>query len=86
MIQFGNTAGLNTAEGTRPGIGRKYRHYKGNDYLVLHLAKDSETLEEVVVYQALYGERGVWVRPLKMFGEFVQVNGVMVKRFTELDG
>lgn len=61
--------------------GRKYRHFKGNEYLVLHVAKHSETLEEMVVYQALYGERGIWVRPLSMFLEQVEVNGKKVNRF-----
>lgn len=66
-------------------IGHRYRHYKGNDYLVLHLAKHSETEEELVVYQALYGERGIWVRPLAMFLEYVDVKGQRVRRFAELD-
>jgi hypothetical protein len=65
-------------------IGKKYRHYKGNDYLVLHVAKHSETLEELVIYQALYGERGIWARPLSMFIEKVTVNGVEVNRFDEI--
>ena len=43
------------------------RHFKGNQYKILHIAKDSETMADVVVYRALYGERGVWVRPLEMF-------------------
>lgn len=43
------------------------RHFKGNTYEILHIAKDSETMESVVVYRALYGEGGVWVRPLEMF-------------------
>ena len=43
------------------------RHFKGNRYEILHFAKDSETREDVVVYRALYGERGVWVRPMAMF-------------------
>lgn len=51
--------------------GKKYRHFKGNEYLVLHLAKHSETLEPLVVYQALYGDMGIWVRPLTMFLEEV---------------
>lgn len=48
-----------------------YKHYKGNYYKVLHIAKHSETLEPLVVYQALYGEKGIWVRPLPMFLEKV---------------
>ncbi len=51
--------------------------------MVLHLAKHSETLEDMVVYQALYGEYGVWVRPLKMFLEEVEVDGMLVNRFQE---
>ena len=53
----------------RPGL---YRHYKGNAYRVIGLARHSETLEPVVVYQALYGERGLWVRPAGMFAETVE--------------
>lgn len=63
--------------------GRKYRHFKGKEYLVLHIAKHSETLEELVVYQALYGEMGIWVRPLNMFMEQVEVKGQWVPRFEE---
>ena len=59
----------------------KYRHFKGNEYQVITLAKSSETLEDFVVYQALYGERGMWIRPLLMFEEIVEVAGVKVKRF-----
>lgn len=66
-------------------IGKKYRHFKGNEYLVLHLAKHSETLEEMVVYQALYGERGIWVRPLDMFLGQKEVNGQMVNRFEVIE-
>ena len=66
-------------------IGKKYRHFKGKDYLVLHIAKHSETLEELVVYQALYGEKGIWVRPLDMFLEQVEVNGMLVNRFEECE-
>lgn len=65
-------------------IGKKYRHFKGNEYLVLHVAKHSETLEEMVVYQALYGERGIWVRPLSMFLEKKEVDGKMINRFEEI--
>ena len=62
-------------------LGR-YRHFKGKEYLVLHIAKHSETLEPMVVYQALYGERGIWVRPASMWNEYVVRDGVSVKRFT----
>lgn len=65
-------------------IGQKYRHFKGNEYLVLYLAKHSETLEELVVYQALYGEKGIWVRPLEMFLEQIEVDGKQINRFEEL--
>ena len=59
-----------------------YRHYKGNLYEVVDVARHSETEEQLVVYRALYGERGLWVRPLAMFEETVVVDGVEVPRFT----
>lgn len=59
----------------------RYRHYKGQEYRVLGCAKHSETEEELVVYRALYGDRGLWVRPRSMFLEKVQVNGKSVPRF-----
>ena len=62
----------------RPGL---YRHYKGNDYRVLGLARHSETREPMVVYEALYGERGTWVRPAAMFTGTVEVDGRRVPRF-----
>ena len=65
----------------RPGL---YRHYKGNDYRVISLARHSETQEVVVVYQALYGERGIWVRPAAMFVETVEVGGQRVPRFARI--
>lgn len=58
-----------------------YRHYKGNLYEVLHTARHSETEEVLVVYRALYGDYGVWVRPLAMFVESVEVDGKQVVRF-----
>ncbi|MGN0814268.1 MAG: DUF1653 domain-containing protein [Candidatus Coproplasma sp.] len=66
-------------------IGGVYRHFKGNKYQVLHVAKHSETLEEYVVYRALYGEGGVWVRPLGMFEETVERDGKTFKRFELID-
>ncbi len=65
----------------KPG---RYRHFKGNEYEVLFMAKNSETLEPVVVYRALYGDRGVWIRPAAMWNETVELNGEKVKRFTYL--
>lgn len=62
----------------KPGI---YRHFKGNLYKLITVALDSETLEEMVVYQALYGNCGYWVRPLKMWEEQVEYQGQMVERF-----
>lgn len=58
-----------------------YQHYKGNRYEVIGFAKHSETLEDMVVYKALYGERGTWVRPLSMWENPIEVNGKTVKRF-----
>ena len=65
----------------RPG---RYRHFKGNEYQVLGVARHSETLEELVVYRALYGEGGLWVRPLGMFLEDVEHDGVVTPRFAYL--
>ena len=63
-----------------------YRHFKGNKYQLIDIAKNSETLEEMVVYKALYGDCGLWVRPLFMWDEEVEFEGKKVKRFTYLDG
>lgn len=60
----------------------KYRHFKGNEYEVLCVAKHSETLEEYVVYKALYGAGGVWVRPASMWNESVCKEGEIMQRFT----
>ena len=62
-------------------IGRTFRHFKGNRYRLEGYAKDSETLEEMVVYRQLYGEGGLWVRPAKMFFETIERDGKMIKRF-----
>ena len=58
-----------------------YRHFKGNLYEVLEVATHSETQEEHVVYKALYGERGIWIRPLAMFSDHVERDGEVLKRF-----
>ena len=58
-----------------------YRHYKGNRYEVIDIVRHSETEEELVLYRALYGEGGLWVRPLSMFTENVHVDGLSVPRF-----
>lgn len=64
-------------------IGR-YRHYKGNEYEVVGVARHSEDESELVVYRPLYGERGLWVRPLDMFVETVQIEGMTKPRFEYL--
>ena len=63
----------------KPGI---YRHFKGNRYQVMELVKHSETEQTLVLYRALYGERGLWVRPLELFLSDKLVDGVAVPRFT----
>lgn len=59
----------------------KYRHFKGNEYEVLGVARHSETMEELVVYRALYGEGGMWVRPAGMWTEMVERDGKTMPRF-----
>ena len=66
----------------QPGL---WRHFKGNLYRVIGIALHSETGEEMVVYQQQYGEEGVWVRPLDMFLEMVQVEGKTVPRFRYIE-
>jgi hypothetical protein len=66
----------------RPG---RYRHYKGNFYEVIDIARHSETEEELVVYRKLYGDHSLWVRPLGMFLEFVVVNGRKQLRFEKVE-
>lgn len=69
-------------------LGR-YRHYslavKGGEYEVLGFATDSESLEKMVIYRALYGEKGVWVRPQKMWNETVEKEGKTYQRFTYIE-
>ena len=63
----------------KPG---RYRHFKGNEYEVIGVAKHSETMEELVVYRALYGKCGLWVRPASMWNEQVERDGKTFQRFT----
>lgn len=63
---------------------RYFRHFKGGKYKLIAFAKDSETTEDVVVYQALYGEHQLWVRPRAMFFETIVRNGLEIKRFEEI--
>lgn len=67
------------SEVIRPG---RYRHFKGNEYRVLYLARHSETEEWMVVYQALYGKKDIWVRPASMWNEMVEWDGIRYQRFT----
>jgi hypothetical protein len=62
----------------------RYRHYKGNEYTVLGVARHSETLEDLVVYRQEYGDHGLWVRPAAMFAETVMVDGKPVPRFAAI--
>jgi hypothetical protein len=66
----------------KPGI---YRHFKGNLYRLIGVASHSETLEPMVVYQALYGEQGLWVRPAAMWSETVNKDGYCGPRFTFIE-
>ena len=66
-------------ESIKPG---RYRHFKGNEYEVIGLARHSETQEEMVVYRALYGDFGLWVRPVSMWNETVEHDGKTFRRFT----
>ena len=78
---------VNTPPGVRQGTAvevirpGRYRHFKGNEYAVIGVARDSETLQEVVVYRTLYGERGLWVRSDAMFTGTVERDGLRVRRF-----
>lgn len=63
----------------------RYRHFKGNEYEVIGIAKHSETLEPMVVYRALYGAGGIWVRPAEMWNEIVERDGKSFLRFERLN-
>lgn len=67
-------------------VGREFIHFKGNRYRIEGFARDTETQEEVVVYRALYGEGGLWVRPARMFFETIERNGRRIRRFALAEG
>ncbi|MGN0485727.1 MAG: DUF1653 domain-containing protein [Acutalibacteraceae bacterium] len=66
----------------KPG---KYHHFKGNEYEVIGVGKHSETLEDYVIYRALYGDGGLWVRPAAMWNETVERDGKVCKRFEYIE-
>ena len=63
----------------------RYRHFKGNEYEVIYIARHSETTEPMVVYRALYGDHGTWVRPADMWNETIEREGKSFKRFEKID-
>jgi len=65
-------------------IPGRYRHYKGHEYIVIGIARHSETMEELVIYRQEYGDKALWVRPKQMFLETVEVDGKIVPRFEYL--
>lgn len=73
---------MNELPALRPG---RYRHFKGNEYELLYVARHSETMEPMVVYRALYGEGGVWVRPAVMWSENVDRDGYHGPRFALIE-
>ncbi len=72
---------VETLEPIQAETGKSYRHFKGNEYEVIGIAKDSETLEDMVVYRALYGENELWVRSKKNFEEIIERDGKKIRRF-----
>ena len=69
-------------ETIKPG---RYRHFKGGEYEVLYIARHSETQEAMVVYRALYGDHGIWVRPASMWNEIVERDRREYKRFERVE-
>lgn len=65
-------------------IPGKYRHFKGNEYEVISVARHSETMEAMVVYRALYGDHGIWVRPADMWNEIIERDGKTYQRFEKI--
>ena len=69
----------------KPVVPGRYRHFKGGEYQVICMARHSETGEEMVVYQALYGDGQIWVRPASMWGEMVSYQGQTLPRFCKVE-
>jgi hypothetical protein len=80
---------MNVNDNELPALGQtpagRYRHYKGGLYEVLGTVRHSETLEPLTLYQAMYGEKGLWVRPAAMFNEDVTFEGVTQPRFAPIE-
>lgn len=72
-------------EAVKTIIPGKYRHFKGNEYEVISIACHSETMEPMVVYRALYGDHGIWVRPAEMWNETIERDGKTYQRFERID-
>ena len=79
--QLSGADGVANPMAATAGIGHDFRHYKGKMYRLLGLAPHSETLEPMAVYQLLYGDFGLWVRPARMFFEEIEVDGRRMRRF-----
>ncbi len=80
-----SSTGETPSEDRESLVGREFMHFKGNRYRLEGFARHTETQEEVVVYRALYGKRGLWVRPVKMFFETIERDGRKMKRFALAD-
>lgn len=77
---------LNPFSETARGLSGIFEHYSGRRYEIIGVCRHSETLEEMVVYRALYGEKDLWVRPLSMFIESVEIKGSVQPRFRSVKG
>ena len=67
-------------------LGATYKHYKGNFYKIIAIAKHSETNESLVIYEALYDEHKIWARPIEMWNDIIELNGEKFKRFELVKG
>ena len=66
-------------------VNKIYRHYKGNKYKVLAVGRHTESLEKLVIYEALYDNHEIWCRPISMWEEEIEINGKIVKRFEKIE-